>query len=217
MDNILTKIEFLFNKLFEDNKEPLYIAFNIQLDKNNDLWEKYEMLPNIRSHSKIVAILSLYFLLNLKKNNFYYKTLNQYLYNNDLNKLLSFIISSALLHDIGKTFEIKNLTNKSHAEIGYEILLKENRVLEAYSCKNHLIDSFIFKRLSLIPFIINIADKHVLHFDIVNIKQRFIDLRVRYPKYKRLFTNKVIMSYENSVKLFYTDRLAKIMNLYNNL
>ncbi|MFN3412393.1 MAG: hypothetical protein ACK4YF_09570 [Exilispira sp.] len=67
----------------------------------------------------------------------------------------------------------------------------------------------------MIPFIVNLADKHVMHQNIVTIKNRFNDLRKRYPEFLSLFNDKVIEIYENSCIFFHTEQLNKVINFYN--
>lgn len=218
MDNITIEIESLIENLFDDelNKNFIKTLISARLNEINLLWNKYNMYENIKTHSTVVAVLSVYFLLNFKeKTNNYYLTLKNYLKYNDLKKISFFIIDSALLHDIGKVFELNSNEKKSHSEIGYEILIKEGRIIEANACKNHLIDSFINRKLPLIPFIVNLADKHVQHEKVVSIKNRFSDLRNRYPSFMNLFTDNIVETYEKSVTIFYTEKLSEVINFYN--
>lgn len=218
MRNIINKIDNLFDILFGYDKDINLFKkiFYKKTEEVSYLWDKYEMLFNIRNHSKIVAIISLYLLLSLKPDNEYYNIFIQYKKRKNLIDILELILSSALLHDIGKTHEIKNKNGKSHSEIGYDILLKENFIVEAISCKLHLINSALENTLPLIPFIINVADKHVMHEKIVSIQERFLDLRERYPSYDSYFSDKAIAIYEKFVTFFYTENLNKVIVFYNN-
>lgn len=220
MDNIAIEIDNLIDNLFDDDLNKTFIKSLIisRLKEIDLLWNKYKMYENIKNHSTVVAILSIYFLLNFKdKTNNYYITLKNYLKYNNLKKISLFLIDSALLHDIGKVIELNRLDDKSHSEIGYEILIKEGKLIEANACKNHLIDSFINRELPLIPFLVNLADKHVQHEKVVSIKNRFSDLKNRYPSFMNMFTDNIIEIYEKSVTIFYTEKLNKVINFYNLL
>ncbi len=219
MNQFELKLNNIYNILFEnvENKEFYKELFYKKVNQLSKLWDKYQMLQNIRNHSKIVAIISLYLLLNLKENNQYYDILSKYKKEKSIDNLAEIVLSGSLLHDIGKSIEIKQKSQISHSEIGYNILLKENFIAEAISCKLHLINSMIEKTLPLIPFIINISDKHVKHEKIVSIKERFCDLRQRYSNYNIFFTDNVISMYEEFVAFFYNENLNKVIYLYNTL
>ncbi len=219
MDNFVIEIDDLIKILFSKNKNSKFIVdiFYSELEKVKSIWDKYKMYLNIQEHCKIVAIIAVYLILNIKKSktNYYYRILNNYLKSNNFEKIITLIIDAALLHDIGKIFEIENIKKLSHSEIGYQILIQENRFLEAFSCKYHLINSFINLKLPLIPFIINLADKLVLHTKIVSIKERFIDLRQRYPSYLKFFSKESEKSYEKAIALFHIGKLNKVILMYN--
>lgn len=217
MDNFSFKINDLIEELFLniESKDYLKYLFFSTINIITPIWDKYKILPNIKEHSEIVGVISLYLLYNLKDDNKYFKILKNYLMHNSLTKIEQLLLSSALLHDIGKTIELNDKNRRSHAEIGYNLLLSEGRIVEAIACQYHLIDSFVNKKLPLIPFIVNLADKHVMHQNIVTIKNRFNDLRKRYPEFLSLFNDKVIEVYENSCIFFHTEQLRKVIDFYN--
>ncbi|MEJ5274249.1 MAG: hypothetical protein WH035_08965, partial [Spirochaetota bacterium] len=74
MRNIINKIDNLFDILFGYDKDINLFKkiFYKKTEEVSYLWDKYEMLFNIRNHSKIVAMISLYLLLSLKPDNEYY-------------------------------------------------------------------------------------------------------------------------------------------------
>ncbi|MCR4421069.1 MAG: HD domain-containing protein [Exilispira sp.] len=219
MNQLEIKLNNIYNILFEKVKDKEFYKdlFYKKVRELSNFWNKYQMLQNIKNHSKIVAIISLYLLLNLKTNNRYYDVFTKYTKNKSVGDLAEFVLSSSLLHDIGKSVEIKKKSQISHSEIGYTILLKENFKIEAVSCRLHLINSMIEKPLPLIPFIINIADKHVMHEKVVSIKERFYDLRQRYTRYDKYFTDDIISMYEKFLTFFHTENLQKVIFLYNTL
>ncbi|MFN3411892.1 MAG: hypothetical protein ACK4YF_07025 [Exilispira sp.] len=84
MDNFSFKINDLIEELFLNIKRKDYLKYLFFSTVNSitPIWDKYKILPNIKEHSEIVGIISLYLLYNLKDDSKYFKILKSYLKNN---------------------------------------------------------------------------------------------------------------------------------------
>lgn len=132
------------------------------------LWDKYGMLPNIRRHSSLVARVAsviaeraagLGFALDARA-----------------------VRASALLHDLAKTWSIKN--GGSHSQLGASWVvadtgchnLAQGVMLHVYWPWQVPVDSGIVR----LPFLVMYADKRVQHDRCVTLDQRYVDLLERY-------------------------------------
>ena len=134
-------------------------------------WTKYDMLPNIQKHSQKVADITAHIcrLAAQKGHILPYEA----------------TISSALLHDIAKTYCIKH--GGSHNQLGAQWALNLT--------KNPLIASGVYHHIHW-PFELDIkkyflqltvfyADKRVSHDTVVTLDDRFDDIIVRYGIIKK--------------------------------
>ncbi len=138
------------------------------------LWNKYEMLPNIREHSQLVADFAL--ALCKKINEKFADTVSE-----DL------AYTAGLLHDIAKTYTIKHGGN--HQLLGACMIRSETANPYLASCIYHhviwpwnegilALENMVFH----VPVIIAYADKRVCHNEQVTLDYRFQDLFERYGR-----------------------------------
>lgn len=145
------------------------------------LWNKYEMLPNIREHSRLVAEFAraLAYRINEK---FPYKVSEECAY------------VGGLLHDIAKTITIRD--GGSHQDLGASIVRAETGNPLLASCVFHhvlwpweegILD--LKKHITHVPLLIAYADKRVLHNTLVRLDKRFEDLLERYGRTEKIREN----------------------------
>ena len=134
------------------------------------LWDKYGMLDNIRAHSLLVAKIAT--ALALRAIDF------------GLQVDASEVRASALLHDIAKTYCIRQ--GGGHAQLGASCVVQETH--------NYAIARGVFYhvywpwplpvddpvRICSLPFFVLYADKRARHDKLVTLRERFEDLLVRY-------------------------------------
>ncbi len=130
-----------------------------------NLMERYEMLPNIKKHSIVVAKIAEQIIDELLQT----KIDKQHLPSREL------VITGALLHDIAKTTCIKN--GGDHATLGAEIcnkhnyfeistIISEHVILSSHETDRHKLGHFDARE------IVYYADKRVMHDDIVDLSTR---------------------------------------------
>lgn len=132
------------------------------------LWDKYCMLPNIRRHSALVASVASIIAKRAIELGF---ALDE-----------RAVRSSSLLHDLAKTWCIKN--GGSHSQIGASWVvadtgchsLAQGVMLHVYWPWAVPTDS----RIVSLPFLVMYADKRVQHDKCVSLDQRYVDLLERY-------------------------------------
>ena len=129
------------------------------------MMDHYDMLPNIREHSIMVADLAIIIGRELNKNR--------------TGLDLDLIEAAALLHDITKTESIK--TGENHSKSGGERLrnLGHHRIAEIV--EQHVIPDKIEGNISE-EEVVCYADKRILHDKIVSLDERFEYLLKRYGK-----------------------------------
>ncbi|MDY6838339.1 MAG: HDIG domain-containing protein [Thermodesulfobacteriota bacterium] len=132
------------------------------------LIERYEMLPHIVRHSKIVTQVAL--LLGRKLNDC----------GCDLD--LDLVEAGALLHDITKTASIK--TKENHAHTGAQLLASLGYQTVADVVRQHItLDPPVPHPGSISEAeLVNYADKRVKHDEVVGIEERFQDIKERYVR-----------------------------------
>ena len=129
------------------------------------MMDNYDMLPNIKDHSILVADLAIIISCELNKNG---------------SKLdLNLIEAAALLHDITKTKSIK--TDENHCQSGGKLLrnLGYQRISEIV--EQHVLPDKIEGNVSE-EEVVCYADKRILHDKIVSLDERFEYLLERYGK-----------------------------------
>ena len=133
-----------------------------------ELFRRYQMLPHIVRHSKLVADVAL--LIARKLN-----SVGQHLD-------LALVEAGALLHDITKTMCIK--TKENHAETGGELLASLGYPAVADIVRQHIcLDPGSSDPNAVTEVeVINYADKRVKHEEVVDIEERFRDVLNRYVK-----------------------------------
>lgn len=142
------------------------------------LWNKYSMFDNIREHSKQVAHVA--------------HTLAQEAQETGVDVRPDWVRSCGLLHDIAKTYTIKN--GGSHAQLGAAWIVAEtgNPAL-AQGIMHHVhwpwplnlnpdVDGKTDVDRYFLPLVIIYADKRVKHDQIVSLETRFEDLLTRYGR-----------------------------------
>ncbi len=137
------------------------------------LWDKYEMLENVREHSLMVAHIA--------------TVLAKKAFESGFIKNIQEVRASALLHDLAKTYCVRY--GGSHALLGASWVLQETGnpgiaqgvILHVY-WPWKLPEG---KELCTLPFLVMYADKRVKHSECVTLKERFEDLVIRYGKTER--------------------------------
>jgi putative nucleotidyltransferase with HDIG domain len=129
------------------------------------MMDNYDMLPNIKDHSILVADLAIIIGRQLNKNG------------SELD--LDLIEAAALLHDITKTKSIK--TGENHCKSGGKLLrnLGYQRISEIV--EQHVLPDKIEGDVSE-EEVVCYADKRILHDKIVSLDERFEYLLERYGK-----------------------------------
>ncbi len=157
--------------LFDLSFEPKHEYFVPSKEDCFALWDKYEMLENIREHSLMVAKVAL----------FLYEQANNLGYN--INK--NYVLASALLHDIAKTYTIKH--GGDHTVLGGAFIRDEteNPYL-SHAIISHALwpwnegEMAVWNKPWRLPLLISHADKRICHCQVVDIDTRFDDLQARY-------------------------------------
>lgn len=130
------------------------------------LWDKYDMLDNIRAHSLMVAQVA--------------TAVAKYGVARGIDVDVATVRASALLHDIAKTYTIKHGGN--HSQLGASWVLEEtgNPVI-ASGVAYHVFWPFELDMTKYFtPLAVLYADKRVRHDSMVSIEDRFADLLERY-------------------------------------
>jgi uncharacterized protein len=130
------------------------------------LIRRYEMLPHIMRHSKLVTRVALLIAHKL----------------NDCGCRLDLALveAGALLHDITKTTSID--TKENHAHTGAKLLASLGYPAVANVVRQHITldpDSLDPQAISEAE-LVNYADKRVKHEEVVGIEERFEDIKERY-------------------------------------
>lgn len=144
------------------------------------LCDKYAMLPHIREHCRLVALVAAALAAEVQA-----RALKS-------DGLLSPATANAagMLHDIAKTYTIEH--GGSHAELGAAWVLAETRHQGlAQAVYHHVAWPWLEGELSVearpfcLPLVVSYADKRVRHDELVTLTQRFEDLLQRYGKTAR--------------------------------
>ncbi len=128
------------------------------------LMSEYEMLDNIRAHSRVVAEIAGFIGRGLIKDR--------------INLNLKLIISAALLHDIGKTACLNN--GRDHSRLGEEICRRHNFQELAPLVRQHVILQGELPPEADERLVVYYADKRVNHDQIVNLSARLAYIIERY-------------------------------------
>lgn len=134
------------------------------------LWDRYEMLDNVRAHSRLVAKTATALAVLAKAKG--------------LPVDVAEVTASGLLHDLAKTYCIRH--GGGHASLGASWVVQETG--------NHAVAQGVFHhvwwpwalpvddpaRICSLPFFIIYADKRARHDVFVSLEKRFEDLLVRY-------------------------------------
>ncbi len=135
------------------------------------LWDKYQMLDNIREHSIMVAKVALFLYEQAKDMNY------------DVSR--EYVLAAALLHDIAKTYTIKY--GGDHSSLGAAFIREEtgNPYL-AQAIISHVFWGWKEGELAVnnkpwrLPLMVSHADKRICHCQVVSVDKRFEDLMKRY-------------------------------------
>lgn len=134
------------------------------------LWDRYDMLDNIRAHSSLVARVATALAIRAK--------------GMGMPVDVAEVKASGLLHDLAKTYCIRN--GGGHAQLGASWVVQEtgNQAI-AQGVFHHVwwpwripVDDPL--RVCSLPFFIIYADKRARHDTFVTLRERFDDLIVRY-------------------------------------
>ncbi len=131
------------------------------------LWDLYQMLPNIREHSLVVAEVAFFIGKRLTE------------VQNSLS--LETVVRGALMHDIAKGISLK--TGEDHCKLGREICERHGLWEIGEIVEEHV-------RLKELPaqgqirekHIVCYADKRVMHNRVVSLEKRLSDILVRYAQ-----------------------------------
>lgn len=150
--------------------DPTWFAPNTEDCRK--LWDKYHMLGNIRAHSSHVAHIAHTIAIEAQKKAMQVRP--------------DWVLACGLLHDIAKTYTIKN--GGSHAQLGAAWIVAEtgNPAL-AQGIMHHVhwpwpLDFAVDLERYFLPLVVIYADKRVKHDKIVSLADRFEDLLTRYGK-----------------------------------
>jgi putative nucleotidyltransferase with HDIG domain len=128
--------------------------------------QRFGMLPNIRKHSLLVYQVAL--------------TIDSLLISNGSRLNHHLIEAGALLHDITKTRALK--TGENHSETGAQLLEQLGFSEVAIVVGQHVNltpqENVSFSLTE--AKVVNYSDKRVMHDQIVNLDERFEDIRARY-------------------------------------
>lgn len=134
------------------------------LEKCREMFNEYQMLPNIQEHSEVVMQLA--------------KTITDNLsVNCPVNRELC--LAAALLHDITKTESFK--TGEAHAESGGRLLKSLGYpeiadIVAQHVTLRHFSHDAPLNEAEIVYY----ADKRVKHNEVVSVEERIIDLLERY-------------------------------------
>lgn len=156
-----------------------------------ELWNKYDMLPNIREHSTMVANIAVS--LAKKAQDMGYCDID-----------VPTVMAAGLLHDIAKTYCLHY--GGSHAQLGAAWSIAETKnyalaqgvMLHVYWPWEIPSDS----KICSLPFFVIYADKRVRHDKCVSLDERFEDLIERYGKTEKA-KNSIRLAYEQGKKIEY--------------
>jgi len=150
------------------------------------LWDEYEMMEHIKDHSRMVGKIALAISLKLKEKNFF------------VNEKL--VYATALLHDIAKTYTIKN--GGYHSQLGAVwILDKIKNHAIAHGIMHHVFwPGPIDLKKYWLPLIIVYSDKRVNHDRIVSLEERQRYILNRYGKtYEKM--QRILESFEQAKEI----------------
>lgn len=137
------------------------------------LWDKYEMLDNIRQHSLLVAHVA--------------ATLAQWSVKEGLELDVGAVRASGLLHDLAKTWSVRH--GGSHAMLGASWAVQETRhygIAQGVLLHVHWPWALPEGRdICCLPIFVLYADKRVRHDQCVTLDERFEDLLERYGRTQR--------------------------------
>lgn len=140
------------------------------------LWDKYDMMPNIREHCRGVARVAVEIVRRAEARG---------VIPEGRPLTVPLARAAALLHDLAKSYTIRH--GGSHAQLGSAWVREETgNPLLAQAVLFHVewpwsgtgMDDV--KDPMRLPVIVAYADKRVRHSEVVSIKERFDDLLVRY-------------------------------------
>ena len=157
------------------------------------LWDEYEMMDHIKKHSELVARVAVKIASKILKKG--------------INIDIDCVRASALLHDIAKTYTIKN--GGYHTQLGAAWMLDRT--------KNHAIAQGILHHVFWpgpldiekypLPLIIIYSDKRVKHDKVVSLEERMRYILNRYGK-----------SYERMQQIIYSFNQAReIEKIFNKI
>ncbi|MDO5537206.1 MAG: HD domain-containing protein [Desulfovibrionaceae bacterium] len=134
------------------------------------LWDKYEMLDNVRAHSRVVADVA--------------TELARHAFMLGLPVCIEEVRASGLLHDLAKTYCLRH--GGGHAQLGASWVVQEtHNYAIAHGVFHHVywpwpLPADNAERMCSLPFFIMYADKRARHDQFVTLEERFDDLYVRY-------------------------------------
>ncbi len=161
-----------------------------------ELWKQYHMMEHIRKHSLMVAEIATWIAIKLKQKN--------------IRVNVECVRAAALLHDIAKTYTIRN--GGYHTQLGSVWMLNET--------KNYALSQGILHHVYWpgpldiekypLPLILIYADKRVKHHMVVSLKERMQYILQRYGKsYERM--QRILYSFNQAHML--EKKLSKIMEV----
>ena len=129
-------------------------------------WDRYQMLPQIRDHSLLVAVVAL--------------QIAEMARSKGCSVSRRLVEAAALLHDLAKTYTIRYGGNHSQLGGAWVVDLTGNLAVAQAVIHHVHWPGEINLQKHLLPLLILYADKRIKHDRIVSIEDRFEDLFVRY-------------------------------------
>lgn len=137
-------------------------------DECRRLWDAFDMLPNVREHSELVACVA--------------TALAEAAVRAGLAVNVAEVRAAALLHDLAKTYTIRHGGN--HCQLGgawVQELTGNPALAQGVVCHVSW-PKALDLRADFLPLTLIYSDKRVKHNQIVTLETRFDDLLVRYGK-----------------------------------
>lgn len=169
----------------------------------HELWDKYQMLPNIRRHSVMVAHIA--------------RVLAARAVEVGIKVHVDAVFAAGLLHDIAKTWCVAN--GGSHDMIGASWVVQETgNYAVAQGVLLHVYWPWPLPKgnaICCLPLFVQYADKRARHDKCVTLEERFEDLQKRYGKTAKAARG-IEQSYEQARQIENALALALKWDLHEN-
>lgn len=136
-------------------------------------WEAFDMLDNIKRHSRLVADIATALAGMAAHDDQVRGALSRA-------EFIQTVRVSGLLHDLGKTYSIRHGGNHSQLGASWVMELTRNPAI-AQGVMHHVYwPGTLDPCIHFLPLAIIYSDKRAMHDRLVGLDERFADLRVRY-------------------------------------